>query len=210
MIWRAAAAASFVTSPVSSRFFTPFLGRERTVASVAHDIGVSIGAVTYRVRQMIDLGLIVCTKIQTRAGRPIRHYRSVADAVFAPLELTSLDSVRHLFSSGRSDTQDALDASIETAWLQIGRDHDWGTHLYRPELTLQSTETSYPRAWQPPRRSGTPSSAPTPRPCGTSTPRSALPTATPNSSSENWPSSSRRTQRHHQIRGHVAISFTSH
>ena len=85
------------------------------------------------VRQMIDLGLIVCTKIQTRAGRPIRHYRSVADAVFAPLELTSLDSVRHLFSSGRSDTQDALDASIETAWLQIGRDHDWGTHLYRPE-----------------------------------------------------------------------------
>jgi hypothetical protein len=128
-----ARAATFVTSPVSSRFFTPFLGRERTVASVAHDIGVSIGAVTYRMRQMIDLGLIVCTRIQTRAGRPIRHYRSAADAVFAPLELTSLDSVRHLFSSGRTDTQDALDTSIETAWLQIGRDHDWGTHLYRPK-----------------------------------------------------------------------------
>jgi hypothetical protein len=128
-----AQAATFVTSPVSSRFFMPFLGRERTVASVAREIGVSVGAVTYRVRQMIELNLIVCTKVQTRAGRPIRHYRSGADAVFAPLALTPLDSVRRLFSRGRFPTLETLEASIEHAWLQIGRHHDWGTHLYRPD-----------------------------------------------------------------------------
>ena len=126
-------AATFVTSPVSSRFFLPFLGRERTVASVARELGVSVGAVTYRVRQMVDLGLLVRTRVQTRPGRPIRHYRSVADAVFAPLALTPLDSVRQLFSRGRFPTLEKLEASIEQAWLQIGRDHDWGTHLYRPD-----------------------------------------------------------------------------
>jgi hypothetical protein len=126
-----AKAATFVTSPASSRFLTPFLGREQTVAAVAAELGVSIGAVTYRVRQMVDLGLLTCTHVQERSGRPIRHYRTVADELFAPLHLTPLDSIRELFSHSRSDIRDALNAGVEQASLHIGRDQDWGTRLYR-------------------------------------------------------------------------------
>lgn len=126
-------AATFVTSPASSRFLVPFLGRERPVAAVAREMDLAIGSVSYRVRQMLELGLIACTRVQSRPGRSIRHYCSVADEIFAPLALTALDSVRDLFSRSRSDAETELARSAEKAWLQIARDHDWGTLLYRPD-----------------------------------------------------------------------------
>lgn len=128
-------AANFVSLPASSRYFLPFLARESAAAPVARELGVDVGAVAYRIKQMLGLGLIHRTRSQARAGRPVQYYRSVADEVFAPLELTPLDSVRDLFDRGRRDSQDALEASLERAWLDLGRDGRWGTRLYRSSPT---------------------------------------------------------------------------
>lgn len=68
---------------------------------------------------------------EPRAGRPIRYYRSVADAVFAPLELTSLSSVADLIRFGRRDSAQELDRALENAWLRLGSDQYWGRHIYR-------------------------------------------------------------------------------
>lgn len=124
-------AATFVTLTASSRFFVPFLAREASPAAVAEELGVDIGSVTYRIRQMLRLGLIRQTRVQRRAGRPIRVYRSVADRVFAPLELTPVSSVRELFRRGLADLDVELESAVEQAWLDVGRHRRWGTHLYR-------------------------------------------------------------------------------
>ncbi|MGI8415372.1 MAG: hypothetical protein ACR2P2_04040 [Nakamurella sp.] len=125
-------AATFVTMPASSRYFLPFLARERAAADVARELEVDIGSVSYRVRQMLALGLLRVTRRQQRAGRAITYYRSTSDSVFAPLELTPVGTVRELFRRSRIDSHQALDASVEKAWLRVGRDQGWGTILYRP------------------------------------------------------------------------------
>jgi hypothetical protein len=126
-----AAAATFVTLPASSRYFTPFLARERSASQVARELGVDIGSVTYRIRQMLALDLIGLTRRTARAGRAIQYYRSSADAVFAPLDLTPIATVRELFQRSRVDSQNNLEASGERAWLRVGGNQRWGTHLYR-------------------------------------------------------------------------------
>lgn len=124
-------AATFVTMPSSSRFLGPLLGRECTAGELATQVEVSIAAAGYRLRQMIRLGLITQTRLQTRAGRPIAHYRAVADRIFAPLDLTPIDSLRDLFRQGLADIADDVEASIEEGWLNVGQSSQWGTLLYR-------------------------------------------------------------------------------
>lgn len=124
-------AATFVTMPASSRFLVPLLGRERTASELAAEVGVNVGAAGYRLRQMLALGLIKRTRLQVRAGRSIAHYQAVADRVFAPLELTPIDSLGELFRQGLADISADIDTAIEQGWLQIGRSAQWGTLIYR-------------------------------------------------------------------------------
>lgn len=124
-------AARFLSESSSMRYFLPFLSREASASVVAGELGVDIGSVTYRIQRMRDLGLLSCTRVEARAGRPIRHYRSSADSVFVPLELTPMASIGELFRTGRRDTASELEASLEAAWLRLGRDQGWGIHLYR-------------------------------------------------------------------------------
>jgi hypothetical protein len=121
----------FVTAPASGRYFAAFLGRERSASQVARELQVDVGSVLYRIKRMCTYGLLSCVRVEPRAGRPIRYYRAVADAVFAPLELTSLSSIAELFRFGRHDSAQDLDRALENAWLRLGRDQHWGTHLYR-------------------------------------------------------------------------------
>ncbi|MEW1956677.1 hypothetical protein [Kineococcus sp. NPDC059986] len=128
---RSEVAARFLSTPGSLRYFAPFLARETTAGQVARDLGVDIGSVTYRIRRMLDLDLLAHTRTTPRAGRPVRHYRSVADAVFVPLVLTTAESLAEVFRSSRADAADDLAAAAQHAWLQLGAEAGWGTHLYR-------------------------------------------------------------------------------
>lgn len=124
-------AAAFVTAPASQRYFTPFLARERTPGQVAAELGVDVGSVTYRIRRMLDLGLVVRTRVTPRAGRAVQRFTAVAEEVFVPLALTPTATVAELFGDGRADTAEVMAASLERAWLALGRVEGWGTHLYR-------------------------------------------------------------------------------
>jgi hypothetical protein len=40
-------------------------------------------------------------------------------------------SIGELFRTSRQDTASEFEASLEAAWLRLGRDQGWGIHLYR-------------------------------------------------------------------------------
>ena len=145
LVLESAEAATFVTLPASGRYFTAFLARDRAPAEVARELGVDIGSVTYRVKQMLRLGLIRPTQKVARRGRAIQYYRSVADSVFAPMELTPVSTVRELFHASRSDSRRTLDQSVERAWLAIGSHQGWGSHLYRPDADREVNRDFIPR-----------------------------------------------------------------
>lgn len=80
--------AHLLTEPRSKEFFKPFLARERSVGEAAALLGCPLNTMLYRVRVMLDAGLIRVVETRRRAGRGIKVYRSVHDAYFVPFALT--------------------------------------------------------------------------------------------------------------------------
>ena len=109
-------------------YFEPFLAREMTVSAAAKEVGCSLHAMLYRVRILIEAGLLRITRTAARAGRPIKHYRSVHDAYFIPLELTPYAELEE-----RLRVQFAPSAELLTqAWSHLLREiGQHGRRLYR-------------------------------------------------------------------------------
>lgn len=73
--------------------FRPFLARELTASQAASETGRDLNAVLYRLRQFLAAGLVKVVREIKRAGRPIKVYRSTADAYFVPYEFTPFASL---------------------------------------------------------------------------------------------------------------------
>ena len=126
-----ARAAEFVVNPASNRYLAPFLGRERSPAQVARELGVDVGSVTYRVKQMLEWDLLEHTRTQARSGRAVRFYRSSATGFFAPLRLTQAATFEELRQQAGRDSQALLENSLYAAWQALNAEAEWGVHLYR-------------------------------------------------------------------------------
>lgn len=126
-----ARAAEFVVNPASNRYLAPFLGRERSPAEVARELGVDVGSVTYRIKQMLEWGLLEHSRTQARSGRAVRFYRSSANGFFAPLRLTRAANFEELRQQAGRDSQTLLEKSVYRAWQALKAEAEWGVHLYR-------------------------------------------------------------------------------
>lgn len=125
-------AARIVTDPAARRFLVPFIGRERTVGNVAAELGVDVSSMLYRVRQFVRLGLVEEVRLEPRRGRPVRHYRSVADGFFVPFQATPLTTQASLSPHAFSQLQKRLNESIGQAWLAACGEHQTlGVHVFR-------------------------------------------------------------------------------
>lgn len=100
------------------------------MAEVARELGVDPGSVLYRVRRLLDAGLLIVSRTTPRAGRPVRHYCASASGFFAPFRLTDAASLEELMREGSSDSQDLLDRSLRAAWLRLNEVGEWGIHVY--------------------------------------------------------------------------------
>ena len=105
------AQAVIVGDPLRSRFLQPFLGRETTVTEAATELGCTPNTMLYRVRRMIDAGLLRVVAIRSRAGRSIKVYRSSHDGYFVPTEAMPYDDLAHrVAQQGRGLTEQLFDA----------------------------------------------------------------------------------------------------
>ena len=79
--------ARLLSDDKSWMYFEPFLAREMSVSAAAKEVGCSLHTMLYRVRVFLKADLLRVTREEARAGRPIKHYRSLHDAYFIPLDL---------------------------------------------------------------------------------------------------------------------------
>jgi hypothetical protein len=80
--------ARLLSNPASFRFFEPFVARERSVKAAATEVDCALDTMLYRVKTFVGAGLLRIARLEKRAGRPIKHYRSVHEAYFIPFEIT--------------------------------------------------------------------------------------------------------------------------
>lgn len=80
--------ARLLSDPKGSDFIHPFIGRESSVSAAAQALGCSVQTMHYRVKQLVAAGLLELVREEKRAGRAVKHYRSVSEAFFIPDDLT--------------------------------------------------------------------------------------------------------------------------
>lgn len=124
-------AAQIFADPRSRRFIEPFIGRERTVKEVAAELDVTMSSALYRVRQLAALGLLEVTRSEPRHGRPIKHYRAVAEGFFVPFELTLAETFATFRQTVMANAQRLLDENLWQAWLATNDSGRWGVHIFR-------------------------------------------------------------------------------
>lgn len=91
--------ARLLTDPVSKEFFKPFVARERTASQAAAELNRKVNTTLYRMKTFLEAGLLYVAREEKRAGRPIKHYRSVFDAYFIPFELTPYAGLEERFAA---------------------------------------------------------------------------------------------------------------
>ena len=132
LVLQRADAARVVVEPEQFRYLEPFIGRERTVSSAAQDAGASVSGMLYQVRRLERLGLLHMVRLEARSGRAIRHYRAVADALFAPFTLTTAVSPNLLARQALRTAQHRLEEAIGRAWVAAGGgEASWGLAVRR-------------------------------------------------------------------------------
>lgn len=127
-------AVRVITDGQKLRYFSPFIGCERTVSEVARELGVSVSGMLYQVRRLEQLGLLHEIQREMRPGRAVRTYAAVADGFFAPFRLTSVETLERLGPQIRREARQLLETHIGLAWraAQPG-DTEWGVSAYRRE-----------------------------------------------------------------------------
>jgi hypothetical protein len=91
----------------SYRFFAPFVAQTKTASRAAAELDVSVATMLYRVTTLVAAGLLVVTRIERRAGSPIKHYRSVADDLFVPFDIMPHTDLDHYIRDSMVSSYDA-------------------------------------------------------------------------------------------------------
>ena len=125
-------AAEVIADPNARRYLEPFIGMERSVSEVAHDLDVAMSSVLYRVRRFIDLGLLEVTRTQQRPGRAIKFYQAVADGIFVPFNLTDIVNIEDISPQITRGARETFRRNLGHAWKAAGdTEGTWGIVIYR-------------------------------------------------------------------------------
>lgn len=121
-------AALFVKDHVSS-YLAQFIGAEITLKKEALQTGAKLNVMAYWAARFVNLGLIRVTRIETRNGSAIKHYRAVANEFVVPIALLEgLTTTEVLQNTMRRD-YDRFSRSVSAAGIRFTP--DWHIRLYR-------------------------------------------------------------------------------
>jgi hypothetical protein len=84
--------ADFLLNRDNHGLLNQFWGRENTVSSAAKELKITPNAALYRVRTMLEMGLLEVTRVTPRRGRAITHYTLAANAFYVPFEITRFEN----------------------------------------------------------------------------------------------------------------------
>jgi hypothetical protein len=126
------AAAAFLVQDANRRFLRPFLEKATSVSEAAEELGETVESVYYRVRRMLELGIVEVTREEPRAGRPVKYYRSVGQGLFVPFAVTGAATIEEITMASNAQIDERFVRGQITAMREAFEDHGvWGYRLFR-------------------------------------------------------------------------------
>ncbi|GIH27139.1 hypothetical protein Aph01nite_54490 [Acrocarpospora phusangensis] len=142
------AAARLLLRPDERRYLEPFIGRERSTAEAAREIGVTTEQMSYRVKALSGRGLLGATGRIARKGRPITLYRAPRE-FRAPLRVLPEADVLHLFDLIDAGTRNVFLTALSRLATGSGM-LDWVVRCYRgPSGAIHLDMTPADAEWSP-------------------------------------------------------------
>ncbi|GHF54321.1 transcriptional regulator [Deinococcus metalli] len=124
------------------RLLAPFVGHDRTASQVAALLGTPLNSLLRGVRLLLDAGLLTVTREEKRAGRPVRHYRAVAERFALPYALTPAETPEALLAAEHAGPEARLRQGLVGAGLELVRQQQGvvGVHAVMdgPRLVLRN------------------------------------------------------------------------
>ncbi len=125
-------AAAFLVQDANRRYLRPFLEKSASVSEAAEELGEAVESVYYRVRRMLELGIVEVTREEPRAGRPVKYYRSVGQGLFVPFSVTGAATVEEITTASNAQIDQRFVRGQVTAMRQAFEDRGaWGYRLFR-------------------------------------------------------------------------------
>ncbi|HEX7003480.1 MAG TPA: hypothetical protein VF168_04785 [Trueperaceae bacterium] len=120
--------AQLLSDREAFRYFEPFMAREKSVSEAARELGCSTDTMLYRVRSFLAAGLLRIVRVEPRAGRPIKIYRSSGDAYFVPFDVTPFATLEERLAEQMEEFSREVVHSSAALLRQTGRR---GQRIYR-------------------------------------------------------------------------------
>ena len=120
--------ARLLSDPQSFKYFEPFVARALSATAAAAEVGCALDTMLYRIKTFLKAGLLHVVGSEKRAGRPVKHYRSVFDAYFVPFEVTPFAELEERLAAGFRERQALVVPRLARVLKQSGRD---GRRVYR-------------------------------------------------------------------------------
>lgn len=120
--------ARLLSDLTAFRYFEPFIARERSASQAAAEAGCGLDTMLYRVKRFLAAGLLTVTRSDRRAGRPVRYYRSVADALFVPFAAMPYATLEERLASQMASGNRRLIRSIAEVLRDTGLE---GRRIFR-------------------------------------------------------------------------------
>lgn len=103
------------------RLLAPFVGREQTASQAAMFLGTPLNSLLRGVRRLLDARLLIVTRDVKRAGRPVRHYRAVAERFVVPYALTPAETPEALLAAQHAGPEARLRRGLVKAGTELVR-----------------------------------------------------------------------------------------
>ncbi len=145
---RDAKAAAVLADLERVRALVPFLGRERSVSDVADELGLPVDATYYRVRRLVDLGLLERSRTVPRKGRALKLYRATADRFFVPLDALPEQTAEEFLTGADAPTRARMARSVARVLRELPFPLQMGLHVSaapdgRPSIGLGPAEPGW-------------------------------------------------------------------
>lgn len=138
-------AAAFLLDGDLLVLLKPFIKGACTVGDAAEQLGMKPTDLYYRVKRMLELGLLRVSHEESRRGRPLKYYRSSADEFFIPFCITSLEGVEDFIVKHDEPWSRRLVRSLAHAYTHEASLEHWGLHIsYREDGFLMFDLASHP------------------------------------------------------------------
>lgn len=104
--------------------------RELALSEAASELGVKLPALLYHVERFIAFDLLYIARLEQRAGRSIKVYRSTAHTFFVPYHLTASETLAQLLGDLIAPTEGRFHR--EAAYTLQTLDPEWGLNISCP------------------------------------------------------------------------------